>query len=44
VHVRWHLEEDPGFAFIFGSLTVLFFLLAIRDITGSALIGTISGI
>lgn len=29
--------------FIFGSLTVLFFLLAIRDFTGSALIGTIAG-
>ncbi|MBU1170353.1 MAG: acetate uptake transporter [Proteobacteria bacterium] len=29
--------------FIFGSLTVLFFLLAARDWTGSALIGTIAG-
>ncbi|WP_290919083.1 acetate uptake transporter [Halodesulfovibrio sp.] len=29
--------------FIFGSLTALFFLLAIRDFTGSALIGTIAG-
>ncbi|TKB48253.1 hypothetical protein FCL40_12955 [Ferrimonas sediminicola] len=29
--------------FIFGSLTVLFFLLAARDFTGSALIGTIAG-
>ena len=30
--------------FVFGSLTLLFFLLAIRDITGSAVIGTIAGI
>jgi len=29
--------------FIFGSLTVLFALLAIRDLTGSELIGTIAG-
>ncbi|USD36387.1 MULTISPECIES: GPR1/FUN34/YaaH family transporter [Ferrimonas] len=29
--------------FIFGSLTVLFFLLAARDFTGSALLGTIAG-
>ncbi|MCP4325619.1 MAG: hypothetical protein GY787_28025 [Alteromonadales bacterium] len=29
--------------FIFGSLTVLFFLLAARDFTGSELIGTIAG-
>lgn len=29
--------------FIFGSLTILFFLLAARDFTGSALIGTIAG-
>ncbi|KLV04750.1 MULTISPECIES: acetate uptake transporter [Photobacterium] len=29
--------------FVFGSLTVLFFLLAARDFTGSALIGTIAG-
>jgi hypothetical protein len=29
--------------FVFGSLTVLFFLLAIGDITGSALIKTIAG-
>ncbi len=29
--------------FVFGSLTVLFFLLAARDFTGSELIGTIAG-
>lgn len=29
---------------VFGSLTVLFFLLAARDFTGSTLIGTIAGI
>ncbi len=29
--------------FVFGSLTVLFFLLAARDFTGSAFIGTIAG-
>ncbi|ODS10517.1 acetate uptake transporter [Vibrio scophthalmi] len=29
---------------VFGSLTILFFLLAARDFTGSSLIGTIAGI
>ncbi|MGL5336743.1 MAG: acetate uptake transporter [Enterovibrio sp.] len=29
--------------FVFGSLVVLFFLLALRDFTGNALIGTIAG-
>ncbi|BAX52703.1 hypothetical protein FA893_03995 [Photobacterium damselae subsp. piscicida] len=29
---------------VFGSLTILFFLLAARDFTGSALIGTIAGL
>ena len=29
--------------FVFASLTVLFFLLAARDFTGSTLIGTIAG-
>ena len=29
--------------FVFGSLTILFFLLAARDFTGSALLGTIAG-
>jgi succinate-acetate transporter protein len=28
---------------VFGSLTILFFLLAARDFTGSELIGTIAG-
>jgi len=37
------LNKGPVLKFIFGSLTVLFFLLAIRDWTGSALIGTIAG-
>lgn len=30
--------------FVFGSLTILFFLLAARDFTGSTLIGTIAGL
>lgn len=38
------LKGDFAHKFIFGSLALLFFLLAIRDITGSALIGTITGI
>ena len=38
------LKLNGALQFIFGSLTLLFFLLAIRDITGSALIGTIAGI
>ena len=29
--------------FVFGSLTILFFLLAIRDATGSTVVGTIAG-
>lgn len=37
------LKGNRCIQFIFGSLTVLFFLLAIRDFTGSALIGTIAG-
>ncbi len=37
------LNKGPVLKFIFGSLTVLFFLLAIRDWTGSKLIGTIAG-
>lgn len=37
------LDKGPVLKFIFGSLTVLFFLLAARDWTGSALIGTIAG-
>jgi succinate-acetate transporter protein len=38
------LRINGALQFVFGSLTVLFFLLAIRDITGSAVIGTIAGI
>jgi len=37
------LKSNFCIKFIFGSLAVLFFLLAIRDFTGSALIGTIAG-
>lgn len=37
------LNGNRGTQVIFGSLTVLFVLLAIRDITGSQLIGTITG-
>lgn len=36
-------NKNKVLQFIFGSLWVLFFLLAIRDWTGSALIGTIAG-
>ncbi len=35
--------KSPVLQFIFGSLWVLFFLLAIRDWTGNQLIGTIAG-
>jgi uncharacterized protein len=38
------LKANGCLMFVFASLTVLFFLLAIRDITGNALIGTITGI
>ena len=37
------LKGDLAHKFIFGSLAILFFLLAIRDITGSSVIGTITG-
>ena len=37
------LRGNKVLQFIFGSLTVLFFLLAARDFTGSKLIGTIAG-
>lgn len=37
------LKSGPVLRFIFGSLTVLFFLLAARDFTHSELIGTIAG-
>lgn len=36
-------RANRALQFVFGSLTVLFALLAIRDFTGSALIGTIAG-
>ena len=38
------LKLNRGLQFIFGSLTLLFWLLAIRDITGSAVVGKITGI
>ena len=38
------LKANRALQFIFGSLVVLFFLLAIRDITGNAIIATITGI
>lgn len=37
------LKGNFTLKFIFASLAILFFLLAIRDITGSAIIGTITG-
>ncbi|MBN1375095.1 MAG: acetate uptake transporter [Dehalococcoidia bacterium] len=37
------LKLNRALMFVFGSLTVLFFLLAIRDLTGSAIIGAIAG-
>ncbi|HEX7560968.1 MAG TPA: acetate uptake transporter [Candidatus Humimicrobiaceae bacterium] len=38
------LKLNRALQFIFASLAVLFFLLAIRDITGNAVIATIAGI
>ena len=38
------LKINRAMQFIFASLAVLFFLLAIRDITGNAVIATITGI
>ncbi|OQY48053.1 MAG: hypothetical protein B6242_03410 [Anaerolineaceae bacterium 4572_78] len=38
------LKLNKALQFVFASLALLFFLLAIRDITGSAFIGTITGI
>jgi len=38
------LKINRALQFIFASLVVLFFLLAIRDITGNAMIATITGI
>ena len=37
------LKLNRALQVIFGSLVVLFFLLALRDITGSATVGTIAG-
>ncbi|OEU70394.1 MAG: hypothetical protein BA863_02755 [Desulfovibrio sp. S3730MH75] len=37
------LKGNKALQFVFLSLTILFFLLAIRDFTGNALIGTIAG-
>ncbi len=37
------LKGNKALQFVFGSLVVLFFLLAYRDFTGSELIGTIAG-
>jgi len=38
------LKGDVAHKMIFGSLPLLFFLLALRDITGSSVIGTITGV
>ncbi len=38
------LKGDLAHKIIFGSLAVLFFLLAIRDYTGSSAIGTLAGV
>lgn len=38
------LKGDLAHKIIFGSLAILFFLLAIRDYTGSSAIGTLAGI
>jgi uncharacterized protein len=37
------LRTNRALQFVFASLTVLFALLAVRDFTGSALVGTIAG-
>ena len=37
------LRANKALQFVFASLTVLFFLLALSDLTGSKLIGTIAG-
>ncbi len=37
------LKLSRALQFVFGSLTILFFLLTIRDITGNTAIGTIAG-
>jgi uncharacterized protein len=38
------LKANRALQFVFGSLTILFFLLAIRDFTGNLFIGTVAGI
>jgi len=38
------LKINRALQVVFGSLTLLFFLLALTDITGNALIGTVTGI
>jgi uncharacterized protein len=37
------LKLNKALMFVFGSLTILFFLLCIRDATGSAVVGKIAG-
>ena len=37
------LKLNGALQFVFGSLTVLFFLLTIRDLTGSSVVGVIAG-
>jgi uncharacterized protein len=37
------LRLNKALMFVFGSLTILFFLLVIRDATGSAIVGKIAG-
>ena len=37
------LKLNGALQFVFGSLTVLFFLLMIRDLTGSSVVGVIAG-
>jgi len=37
------LRINKALQFVFGSLTILFFLLCIRDATGNAAVGTIAG-
>ncbi len=38
------LKKNRAIQFVFGSLTILFFLLAIGDLTGIAMIKTIAGL
>ena len=41
-HVHKHLKLNRALQFVFGSLTLLFFLLALGDATGNASISTIA--